>query len=375
MSRRQEFTDTCSGKLGLGTYPWSSPWASPASVLRSHSRPRPGSGQVSREGPAHPLHSRLPQVWGGAGSPLGAGKGKGRLSRAPSPTAAGGLIQPGRAPSGCSSCPGPGYLKMRGQRTKSFSSLGGRNGGQSQGQGLGENSNRAFCCPRTPRLGLQPSQAFPLGNILSSASPVGGVQEAPLTRKSCQLDGARGRPRSVEASGPGTVVGLLPLSSSDPQGNGKGSCRCGQHPLALFSWGAWFWGPGERQGHLPERAIGIGGGVPGKGLFEEPRDGGERVCPRSGAVLGQEEWRAESTGPALPHPLWKSPWSTFKTGPGPRERGRGSVSLPRGGEGVALLGRLGCTLPRNAGRGTPAWVMEPGDGAAPWWGEVKGVRN
>lgn len=48
---------------------------------------------------------------------------------------------------------------------------------------------RRFLLPRSPRPGLQPCQAFPLGSILGSANAVDGVQGTRLTRKSCLFDG------------------------------------------------------------------------------------------------------------------------------------------------------------------------------------------
>lgn len=83
----------------------------------------------------------------------------------------------------------------------------------------------ALPAAQEPRTGSAARGAFPLGNILGPANPVGGVQGTPLTRKSCRLDGSRGRPRSADASGPAAVLRLHPLSSGEPWGSGKGSCR------------------------------------------------------------------------------------------------------------------------------------------------------
>lgn len=76
--------------------------------------------------------------------------------------------------------------------------------------------------PRIPRLGLQPYRTFPLGKILGSANPVGGVQGTPLTRKSCHLDGGRGRPSSAEAPGSGAVLRFPRSPALSPGVVGKG---------------------------------------------------------------------------------------------------------------------------------------------------------
>lgn len=93
----------------------------------------------------------------------------------------------------------------------------------------------------------------------------------------------------------------------------------------------------------------MGGGVPGKGLSEGPRDGGERVCLLPGPTLGKEEWRAEC-GVVQPSPTRSESVRHLQKRPWPERKGtREGIPASRG-EGVARLAQLGCTLPRNAGR-------------------------
>lgn len=164
--RLQELTDTRSWKQAWAPSPGNSLWSlriSSSSQL-SHPGPRLGSGQVSWGGPAHPPHSRQPWAQGGVGSPLELdGEEEVCLGSFTNPCRG---PDPARPPSGCPfdsfpSCPGPGHLRIRCQRTRSASSLGDGYGGQSQGQEQGENPDGASCCPRSPGPGLQPARHFP----------------------------------------------------------------------------------------------------------------------------------------------------------------------------------------------------------------------
>lgn len=133
---------------------------------------------------------------------LGAGWG-GRLCPGSFHTPRGGLIRPGLPL--LPLMPGPGCLRIGG-RTKPFSSLGGRNGGQSQGQGWGENSNGASCCPGALDPVCSPAGPFPWGASWASKPGRWGAGDSPY--QEVMPPGRAGRPWWAQASGPGAVPRL-----------------------------------------------------------------------------------------------------------------------------------------------------------------------
>lgn len=149
------------------------------------------------------------------------------------------------------------------------------------------------------------------------------------------MDRTGGRPRSADASGPGAVLRLHPLSSGEPWGSGKGSYRS----VSIL----WACCPG---------VLDFGDQGRGKGIFFR-KELGMGVCQGKG--LFQGEPRMEEEGSAFSLPSWGGELSAQvgQPSPSPSRRALGYFQKwPRPDRNGA---RKGTWSPRRRGKGHSAW--------------------